>query len=449
MEKIFREEERKELLKKIEKMSPQKYQEMLTAGKETIESYLENELKKRVIEKISSKEERELLLKLMYIISVVSDEDIDDVEESEEFIKIANLFIDIYTYKQDFILDEIEQIFKKNIKKTILNYENDLEKYMIENLAEKKKKKYEKISEIQIKKKILENEYKKDNEIQEYIKKLKSFENWLNNFNIKSFNSKILERNEYGLLSLAYVVYNPQKLMFDEFIKNKNIKYRWYFEKFSTIFEYKKFMENPNNVEIWKEYYLKALDNIVEKLKSPLEAIQSRKKIILELIKNIKSQNNISVMIVSFTIIEGLLWEIAYEINKKEKIFINQKEVICCDSKNSFKTTKIREILERTKVKEYLDEGFLKYFCEELYDERNPILHGKRICTDCDKIEVCIVKKIFTIDFLLERLIEINGENNGYFLEKKIYKFIKKDQIDLILNNKVDEIIKSNKKEKS
>lgn len=43
---------------------------------------------------------------------------------------------------------------------------------------------------------------------------------------------------------------------------------------------------------------------------------------------------------------------------------------------NEIKNVRVRHLVENTAVRDYLNEEIAEYFVEELYEERNPILHG-------------------------------------------------------------------------
>lgn len=55
-----------------------------------------------------------------------------------------------------------------------------------------------------------------------------------------------------------------------------------------------------------------------------------------------------SAMIIAFSVIEGLLWEMSYEVSKREKVFVNSVSIMYdCKKKEEFQSTRIRDVIER------------------------------------------------------------------------------------------------------
>ncbi|MBD5486019.1 MAG: hypothetical protein HDR18_10985 [Lachnospiraceae bacterium] len=146
---------------------------------------------------------------------------------------------------------------------------------------------------------------------------------------------------------------------------------------------------------------------------------------------NFQNKQYDSAMIIEFSVIEGLLWELSFEINKTEKVFVNNVSVMYDFKKEEeFQSTRIRDVIERTAVKKYLDQEFIKEFCEELYEERNPVLHGNCVCHyECKNQGVCFIQKLFVLDYLLNTIEEVYQNNLFDILDKnfdsnKINEFI-------------------------
>ena len=64
---------------------------------------------------------------------------------------------------------------------------------------------------------------------------------------------------------------------------------------------------------------------------------------------------------------------------------------------------KIRDLISRTHLKNYLPEELIEYYAEEFFEERNPILHGNSIDYDT---EVNSAKKIICLNNLINIFIE-------------------------------------------
>lgn len=54
--------------------------------------------------------------------------------------------------------------------------------------------------------------------------------------------------------------------------------------------------------------------------------------------------------------------------------------------------------MKNSSLSSFFDNSFISYFCDELYSERNPILHGIQIDT-FNKLNAA--KKILTLDYLI------------------------------------------------
>ena len=81
-------------------------------------------------------------------------------------------------------------------------------------------------------------------------------------------------------------------------------------------------------------------------------------------------------------------------------------------------------------MNKYLDQDFIAEFCNELYEERNPVLHGNMVCSeDCKDFAVCFIKKLFVLDYVMEVFVEVQKNIifknwDEMFSEDKIDGFI-------------------------
>jgi hypothetical protein len=67
------------------------------------------------------------------------------------------------------------------------------------------------------------------------------------------------------------------------------------------------------------------------------------------------------------------------------------------------KKPKIRDLISKTHLKNYLPEEVVEYYVKELFEERNPILHGNSVDYDT---EVNSAKKIICLNNLINIFIE-------------------------------------------
>ncbi|EGK59178.1 hypothetical protein HMPREF9081_1748, partial [Centipeda periodontii DSM 2778] len=211
---------------------------------------------------------------------------------------------------------------------------------------------------------------------------------------------------------IANVVYDPSYLVIPELDMildgREEITSQWYFSRKMSISDYKEFCEKIDSEDTWKKQYLCAKKSIEKNMEAPIPPIMERKEIIRELLGNISDNRLNSAMIVLFSLIEGLLWAFSYEVNQIEKVYVEQGVIHDHINNCDFESTRIRDVLQRSAVREYLDDDFLHEFCNELYEERNLVLHGNIICFDnCESNFVCLIQKIFVLDYILNSVIEV------------------------------------------
>lgn len=115
----------------------------------------------------------------------------------------------------------------------------------------------------------------------------------------------------------------------------------------------------------------------------------------------------------SLPLIEGLLWAFAEYLDRLGKsVFCNgDKTVLNLKNGNTIWKPKIRQVVEFSSVADYLDSEFVFHFVEELYDERNSMLHG-RVVPELNALNAA--RKIAVIEYLLETIAMVHEK---FFLE--------------------------------
>ena len=73
----------------------------------------------------------------------------------------------------------------------------------------------------------------------------------------------------------------------------------------------------------------------------------------------------------------------------------------------------IGSLLQHSFLGNILDEYFINYFCDDLYNERNPVLHGRNVSNFNERNAS---KKLATIEYLLDA---IESYNKRYMLDRK------------------------------
>lgn len=260
---------------------------------------------------------------------------------------------------------------------------------------------------------LIDDYYSKHSDIIEDIDKYyKTFLYHTSIINLKIFSPEVLSLNAQMIVQIANVVYDPSYLVIPELDMildgREEIASQWYFSRKMSIADYKEFCEKINSEDTWKKQYLCAKKSIEKNMEAPIHPIMKRKVIIRELLDNISDKRLNSAMIVLFSLIEGLLWDFSCEVNQIEKVYVKKGVIYDYINNCDFESTRIRDVLQRSAVREHLDDDFLHEFCNELYEERNLVLHGDIICFDnCESNFVCLIQKIFVLDYILNSVIEV------------------------------------------
>jgi len=109
-------------------------------------------------------------------------------------------------------------------------------------------------------------------------------------------------------------------------------------------------------------------------------------------------------------ILEGILWNYSVYLDAigEAEIYVkgtNSNEVITTDG-NIHPDPTVGLLMRHSAFKDFFDQEFIEYFCNELYNERNPILHGRLF--NFATIENA-ARKLATLEYLLilmRRLVE-------------------------------------------
>ncbi|ARQ73088.1 hypothetical protein B6D87_02155 [Pseudomonas fragi] len=146
----------------------------------------------------------------------------------------------------------------------------------------------------------------------------------------------------------------------------------------------------------------------------------SRANIINDVINCFNNRIYSATICTALTVIEGMLWDFSKEYNHfaDKKIYSNadHEELILISDKKVTNFT-IGTLLTQTSLCDFFDENFIKYFCDELYSERNPILHGRD--TEAFTMENS-AKKIATIEYILHSIQDYNKKSAMRRLEKSL-----------------------------
>ncbi|RDY26804.1 hypothetical protein CHL78_012090 [Romboutsia weinsteinii] len=352
------------------------------------------------------------------LLTNISEEDIELIRNEADFQNVLDIFTKIKDGNND-LISKVTNIYSKNVSCLVDEHEKEIREYIQSKLPKKKKEQVINLKQRgkdETVKRIIREHYESNpNKYEKIEKYTQQFRILIDILDISVFSCEVLKCNSHLIDTISYAVCYPNFLMplsLNDVLKdNKEIPCNWYWHRKLTVSDYKEFINNHTNTETWKKQYGHAVNNINENMNVPLISIRKRVHLIKDIFANINEKRFDSALIIIFSVIEGILWELVNEVHKTKKIYISDTEIYDCNKDCNFESKRIRDILERTYAKEYLDNDFLKEFCNELYEERNPVLHGRQICSECPNQGMCILKKIFTLDYIIERLISVFQEN--------------------------------------
>ncbi len=345
----------------------------------------------------------------------ITEEEIQQSLLSSNFIQTEKLLNDLIN-GNDKVIDQLHEMYINNVNAAKTEYEQKILDLKYTYLPKAQKEQVDRLRDNgqNDKVKVIINNYDKYGE---KIKKVETgyniFCRWVDLFDVYQFNADVLKVNKDLILELAYAVNSPTFLMpaYVDVILSKKEEppSSWYLYRKLTMAEYKNLLSKGNNQQTWNDLFNLVGNSILNKADIPILPIIKRKDLLNSIMTNFQNKYYDSAMIIAFSVIEGLLWELSYEVNKKEKVYGDNVAIMYdCKKKEEFQSNRIRDVIERTAVKKYLDPEFIKEFCKELYEERNPVIHGNSVCHyECKKLGMCFIKKLFVLDYLLNTIEEV------------------------------------------
>ena len=350
----------------------------------------------------------------------ISEPELELSKQTQEYQLIYSLLDS--SKKDDSINDELKEIYK-NKKLEILEWlsqkQNELKKIILnhqfinyENIKEENPEKAQIIFSDKLEK------------VNPKIKKLYNQIEWdLKNFELNPLTLKLdktlfkFKVSDIDILTYAaFLIQNPKHqlssfLSLDDSWNTFPLKWYannqpmpiikallYYYKKGHDISEY--FVEKYNGNDFSE------ILNLLESqyLSLPTSNILClRIKIIKEILECYSTKLFSPSICASLSLIEGILWDFSVHIQKKEGGIYTDSGCNSVKSKNNKEISNITIglLLKNTKYGSYFDEHFINYFCDEVYNERNPVLHGRELKAFTEKNAA---KKIATIEYLLETI---------------------------------------------
>ncbi|MCL2189188.1 MAG: hypothetical protein FWC16_10215 [Defluviitaleaceae bacterium] len=380
------------------------------------------EKQKEEIVKNLTKEDTDLVFGMLQISSITQD-DIDKAKEKSIYTQAQRLVMSI-KQKELQSIENASCFYSQRLSETITNYENEIDKYLISVVPEKKAKQIANLratGKDDVAQQVIDNITKSAGfKRAEQIDKLRKYVSILKsdcNFNIRLFTAEGININPSIADKIAYALCFPDfALRFEmhQILNNSSpVPYDWYLRRNLSIKEYERVIKGMGeDYDVFaKEQYDVACSRISRNANVPVLGIRKRKNLIMELISLLSKGHLESARIVSFVLIEGLLWQVANTVNKKEQFILSDDYKFSNLNGNEIQSTKIRDIVKQTVLSKYIDSDFIEHFCNELYAERNPVLHGGDQCHTCPKSGICLFGKILVLDYIIDKLIELYKDN--------------------------------------
>ncbi|QCS41487.1 hypothetical protein [Natrinema versiforme] len=174
------------------------------------------------------------------------------------------------------------------------------------------------------------------------------------------------------------------------------------------------------------------LDNLVtESIKLP--SLREREEIISEVVENYKDGRYASVINLLYPQIEHIIWIYAAFLDEKKEVDIfievdyddfwrfNYRDhddlEVQSQTGNCIEEPHIRDLVQNTPVSNHFNENVVEYFVNELFEKRNPILHGN---TPNYYSQSEAAKKIVFFNTIVEKLSESVIETTADHLEQTI-----------------------------
>jgi hypothetical protein len=160
-------------------------------------------------------------------------------------------------------------------------------------------------------------------------------------------------------------------------------------------------------------------------------SFRERTKIIKSAVKNYREEMYESSIYTLFPLLEGILWHFSFFYdycgNKIYEVVEGKKSLLTANGKYLQKFS-VGDLLRNSNFNKFFDEKFVEYYCEELYNERNPLLHGREV-KNLNKINNA--KKLLTFDYLTDSMnsflqIEYNKKLDSLLGDELVHKLLNK-----------------------
>ena len=406
--------------------------------------WIGEKVKERTINALSNEDMKFLFQVILLLSYDTADSDNKSRDNTDDYdLEIARIVNDIKNGNEDRIAD-LTREFEIRLSHVKNDLTQRIDNYKYSRLSKKKKEQIAVLRAQQGKEKIIskiiEDALKDDGDVQQLNFAIDALEKDSVLFDLSAFNSKALSRNEHLIPRLIRFVSNPSCLVMQDaenILQGVDVPNKLYAYRMLTIGEYREFCRNLSDINQWKQMTVRVCKSIREQIEIPIPTIKARKQIISELLDSLLDRRYEIALITMYAEIEGILWDLVCEANKTDRIFdMDRKRFVDISTSELFETTRIREVLERTALKKHVDTAFLREFCDEIYIERNPILHGRQNCfQNCNNNFLCLMQKLMALEYVLS--LEVEEYRSALF---QMWDAMPEDTIERILNTYIENV---------
>jgi len=211
------------------------------------------------------------------------------------------------------------------------------------------------------------------------------------------------------LLGLASIIDDPSRLAYQREILDPDydkFPLKWYGLHMTIVdfrMYYKRFKAGEN-IDDYVEQYVDSKTDIIKKVFNDHYFIKfaEREVMVQSVLESYSSGNYPATICTCLPLIEGSILAFAeYYHFCTGGIFANKegKTHLILKTGNQTPDFTIGLLLKNSALSTFFDEEFISYFCNDLYAERNPILHGAEV-TKFSKLDAA--KKILTFSYVTE-----------------------------------------------
>lgn len=325
------------------------------------------------------------------------------LKESRDKNKILPILTQIIDKNFAIVKATYEQLKKETFDRIL---DNKLEEYIFLSQQPNKKD-----TAIKIKNACFKNKAKKAL-VEKYDmleKALRMFDPKMIQLTPKALKIRIDDNADEILLGLASIIDDPSRLAYQREILDPDydkFPLKWYGLHMSIV-DFRKYFRRFKAGENIDDYVEQYVDSRLEYIKQLFNnhyfnQFAKRAEILKSMIETYSAKNYPATICTCLPLIEGSIMKFAeYYHFYSGGIFIQQdhKKFLLLKTGSQKRDFTIGDLLKNSALSTFFDDVFITYFCNDLYNERNPILHGTEVEV-FNKLNAA--KKILTFDYVVK-----------------------------------------------